>query len=320
MSTRTLLLTNGSPWLAQVARAQLGAGAPGAGDRGAGERSIVVWDASSWPSWMRAVPIPALRRRARIAARSSLSLAMLEAAVALAVRSLGPSGRAARSIAADLWLRGRLDRWAAARLTDELGVGVVVAPTLAARATFAAAHRLGLCTVLALDLPLLEDLHADLDRAAAAEPESAFLRNFRAGAQYVARQEAELRLADVIVVRGPAALARLANRGLAATTITPALGPGQRLGHDARGPLLLAGAGAARAGMIRAIAIARREGCALVARCGAAAEAHLEDPSVRWVSSTEGLHVRGVVSTSVCEAYPWECLAAEAAGIPVITR
>lgn len=312
MSTRTLLLTNGSPWLAQVARAQLGA-------QGA-EGGLVVWDASSWPRWMRAAPIAALHRRARGAARSSLSLAMLETAVALAVRCLGPSGRAARSIAADLWLRGRIDRWAAARLTEDLGVGVVVAPTLAARATFAAAHRLGLRTVLALDLPLLEDLHADLDRAAAAEPASAFLRNFRAEPQHVARQEAELRLADVIVVRGPAALARLALRGLVATTTEPALRPGQRLTHDAAGPLLLAGAATARAGMTRAIAIARREGRALAARRGGGTEAHHDDPIVRWIGRAEGLAVRAVVSTAVCEAYPWEVAAAEVAGIPVITR
>jgi hypothetical protein len=71
--------------------------------------------------------------------------------------------------------------------------------------------------------------------------------------------------------------------------------------------------------MTRAIHIARREGCALLARRGGGTEAYLEDPVVRWVGSTEGLAVRGVVSTSLCEAHPWEIVAAEAAGIPVIT-
>jgi hypothetical protein len=315
---RTLLLTNGSAWISQVGGSQVGGSQ--AARQARDEDSLVVWDASSWPAWMGAAPAEALRRRVRPADRASVSLALVEASIALGVRALGPSGRAARSIAADLWMRARIDRWGAARLSAAPRAEVVVAPSLAARETFAAAHRLGLHTVLALDLPLLKDLHADLDRAATDEPQSVYLRNFRAPPRHVARQEAELRLADTIVVRGPAALERLAHRGLAARVIVPALGPPQRLRHDPSAPLLLAGPGTARAGMTRAIGIARREGCPLLARRTEGTEAHLEDPIVRWVSSTEGLAVRGVVSTSICEAYPWESVAAEAAGIPVITR
>ncbi|MFY0574748.1 hypothetical protein ACN28S_10630 [Cystobacter fuscus] len=109
-----------------------------------------------------------------------------------------------RSAAATFSSRFLLREWVARAVAPLLpaGVEMVIAPSLCARELFAVARRRGARCVLVEDLPSLRQLHADLDEAASHHPEEAFLRNHRARAADVARQEAERVLADEIWVRG----------------------------------------------------------------------------------------------------------------------
>ncbi len=159
----------------------------------------------------------------------------------------------------DQRMRGRVvrraaaDRWAAHRLPQ--GVAAVIAPSLGARRTFAAARSRGIRTVLVEDLPGLRELHADLDAAAERWPDSSFLRRFRAPAPWIAAQEAERVLADLLVVTSAHAATRSPP---SARVVELDLGAGRVNGeHRYREParrVLLAGPAVARNGTNEALA------------------------------------------------------------------
>jgi hypothetical protein len=217
----------------------------------------------------------------------------------------------ARALVSGLNQRRMLGQWAVAALPSRPRHGVtVVAPSLAAREVFARAHQRGLRTALFLDLPHLLALHVDLDRAMLRFPEDGYLRHFRAPAWAIARQRAELELADEVLVRGD----------YAASAVTPRLRPQQQLAviapapsgpllaldRSAGAPLLLAGPAAGRSGFAIAAAAATAVGRPLLARRSAATEPHYLSaaayPAVRWLDG-ELPAVAAVLAPALCEAF-----------------
>jgi hypothetical protein len=296
------------------------------------ERATLV---APWalPALPRSLPIPARVRTAwgRRTVASSLphrtvglpGWALVEAALRVAAPSQ------AESLAARFALRRRLGQVMAALLPR--GIETVVAPSLAAREVFGEARRRGAKCVLVEDLPNLRRLHADLDEAAARHPDDRFLRNHRASASDVSRQEAERVLADEIWVRSECAMQWLLADGhprdrlralRAPIDIAPTAGRTGR--RDAERVALLAGPALTRSGLREALAA-------------------LEDlPQWRlWVRPTEGTpteHLRGhprleqvstpllqtldrvdvVIAPAWCECHPPELARAAQLRIPII--
>lgn len=225
----------------------------------------------------------------------------------------------ARALVSGLGQRRMLGHWAAAALPGRPRSGVtVIAPSLAAREVFARAQARGLRTALFLDLPHFLALHGDLDRAALRLPDDDYLRHFRAPAWAIARQRAELELADEVLVRGDYAASLVAPRlrpqqQLAVIAPAPS---GPRLAHDraAEAPLLLAGPASARGGFPIAAAAAARLGRPLLARRSPATEPRYLGPAVagapsgfanvRWLAEGEPLPpVAAVLAPALCESY-----------------
>ncbi|HEU0031345.1 MAG TPA: hypothetical protein VFQ53_11980 [Kofleriaceae bacterium] len=218
-----------------------------------------------------------------------------------------------RRYRAELALRVAIDHWAA-REVRRRRPRIVIAPTLAARRTLAAARAIGAKAILVVDLPLLRALHRDLDRAAEHWPERRFLRRFRAPSSAIARQDAERVLADLILVRGPYAHRLCLDDGIAASRLAMLpLAPGPRLARGHAGRLRLAGLAAARHGLDTALAAARMLGMTLVVRTGEGTEpANLADlPGV----ATDDAPVDAVICPAICEVYAPEL---RATGVPVI--
>lgn len=219
-------------------------------------------------------------------------------------------GATDRQYRAQFAARAALDALAARRLHS---ASMVISSSLAARRTFAAAHQLGPATVLLLDLPHLRTLHKDLDAASLAEPSSRFLRRFRASPRWVARQEAEIVLADLVLCRSSyaaAAIKTLARRiAICEPTSHATLTAG---GSD----ILLAGGATSRAGLLIAAEACARLGRRLLARrCDGTEIAR--HPAIHWLDGPPP-PVAAVVAPARCEAYPPEIRAALAAGIPVL--
>jgi hypothetical protein len=272
---------------------------------------IERWTPLAAPAWMRRIPGPigafARRRPGEHGAAGILACDAALRAWAGTATDRRYLGEFARRVMVDAW---------AAREVERRRPRVVIAGSLAARRTFAAARAIGATCVLALDVPLLRALHRDLDRAAAVWPERAFLRRFRAPSWAIARQEAERVLADLILVRGAYARslcladgipeARLAPLPLPAA---PAIAAPARRTHRIR----LAGLAAARHGIDTALAAARTLGATLVVRIGEGTEP--ADLASRPGVATDDAPVDAIVCPAVCETYAPEL---RATGIPVI--
>lgn len=247
------------------------------------------------------------------AERLPLRLRALGRAARTAGRVAALTSPGARALVSGLGQRRMLGHWAAAALPARPKSGVtVIAPSLAAREVFARAQARGLRTALFLDLPHFLALHGDLDRAALRLPEDDYLRHFRAPSWAIARQRAELELADEVLVRGDYAASVVAPRlrpqqQLAVIAPSPS---GPRLSHDrsSEAPLLLAGPAAARAGFPIAAAAAARLGRTLLVRRSAATEArYLASGAfgeVRWLAEGAPLPpVAAVLAPALCESY-----------------
>ncbi|MDC0711520.1 glycosyltransferase [Stigmatella sp. ncwal1] len=247
----------------------------------------------------------------------------VEAGLRLGARS------AAASFRARFALRRRVAQATAALLPE--GVETVVAPSLCARELFAAARRQGARCVLIEDLPFLRALHADLDEAAFRHPEESFLRNHRASAEDVARQEAERVLADECWVRSAFSRERLLRDGHASERIRdlhlPAVavsrGEAAQKEAEASPVALLAGPALARGGLREALAaLEARPGWHLWVRPTEGTDvAVLKHPRVQRVTEQVQRTLRGVdvvLAPSWCESHPSEVATAMAWGIPVI--
>jgi len=236
---------------------------------------------------------------------------------------------AAESFRSRFLLRRLVAQGVAPLLSPVARVETVVAPSLCAREVFAVARRRGARCVLVEDLPSLRHLHADLDEAAERHPEEAFLRNHRATAADVARQEAERVLADEIWVRGEFLRERLLAAGYSRERLRELRPLEARVPRvDARTGraervALLAGPALARGGLNEALEVIRaRPGWRLWVRPTEGTElGRLDHPQVTRVTeqtqrSLEG--VDAVLALSWCESHPAEVALAAARGIPVI--
>lgn len=240
-----------------------------------------------------------------------------------------------RSAARAFQARFTLREWVARGLAPLLpsGVETVVAPSLCAREIFAVARRQGARCVLLEDLPSLRALHADLDDAARHHPDESFLRNHRASAADVARQEAERVLADEIWVRGEFLRERLVASGHAPERLRAWTLPVEDVpSHIPRAPrtvgsadrvALLAGPALARGGLCEALAVLEaRPGWRLWVRPTEGTDPRpLKHPRVERVTAEAQHGLRGVdavLALSWCESYPREVASAVARGIPVI--
>lgn len=208
-------------------------------------------------------------------------------------------------------------------------VETVVAPSLCAREVFAVARRRGARCVLIEDLPSLRQLHADLDEAAERHPEEPFLRNHRASAADVARQEAERVLADEIWVRGDFLRERLRATGYAPERLRELRPREERVSptgpSEARAErvALLAGPALARGGLNEALAVleARPHWRLWVRPTEGTPPRRLEHPRVVRVTEARQRGLEGVdvvLALSWCESYPAELALAAARGVPII--
>jgi hypothetical protein len=163
--------------------------------------------------------------------------------------------------------------------------------------------------VLFMDLPIFAQLHADLDHAAERWPGDSFLRHFRAPAWAVARQRAELMLADHVIVRGHYAQQTVASLRSATSTIEicSATFPPLLVAIDRSksAPWLLPGPAAARSGFAIAAQAAHIAGRRLLAYRSDASEQRFADlPAVDWVSKQQSLPaIAGILAPSLCETY-----------------
>lgn len=240
---------------------------------------------------------------------------------------------------ARLWSRDRTDREMVARFALRRAVGelaarwlppdcdAVIAPSLAARNTFAAAARRNVATLLVEDVPSLRALHADLDAASARHPGALFLKRFRASPTVVAEQEAERVLARHVLVRGHFSRDLLGDRGGEAVLDLPAsVGATGRVVESRDGRptrVLLAGLAAARHGTFEALDAVRGLPVELLVRAGEGTEPRdlLGHPRVRSSTREERETLVGVdvvIAPSWCESHAPEVALAAAMGVPVV--
>ncbi len=261
--------------------------------------------------------------------RSLYGWAALEAGLRLTNRSTSEMFRARFAVR-------RLLAQVSAQLLPS-GVERVVAPSLCAREVFAVARARGARCVLVEDLPTLRALHADLDEAFERYPAEAFLRNHRASAEDVARQEAERLLADEVWVRSEFVRERLLAAGHSQDVIRElhpeeADGTVRRLEprprrqgrtRHAHRVALLAGPAVARNGLREALAAldSRPEWSLWVRPSEGTDRAMLEHPRVKQVTAEQQRSLKGVdvvLAPAWCESHPPELPRAVAKGIPVI--
>jgi hypothetical protein len=271
------------------------------------------WSPLAAPAWLARAPGAVGRYARRRGAPHDVDAPAL-LAVEAGLRAWA-GGATDRRYRIDFAMRAAIDAWAA-REVRRRRPRIVVAPSLAARRTFAAAREIGAATVLAVDVPLLRALHRDLDRAAAAWPARDFLRRFRAPSWAIARQDAERVMADLVVVRGAYARALCLADGVPAArlAILPGLPPrAVPVPRVATGRIRLAGLAAARHGVDTALAVAQLLGVTLVVRVGEGTEP--AELARRDGVAVDDDPVDAIVCPAICEAYPDEL---RAIGIPII--
>jgi len=274
---------------------------------------VELWAPLATPAWLARAPGLIGRYARRRHAPHDVAAPYL-LAVDAGLRAWA-RGRTDRRYQTDFALRAAIDAWAA-RCVRRRRPRVVIAPSLAARRTFAAARAIGAATVLAVDVPLLRALHRDLDRAAAVWPERGFLRRFRAPSRAIARQDAERVLADLVLVRGAYAHALCQADGIPAVRLAmlPAPPPpAWPLAIAPTGRIRLAGLAAARHGVDTALAVARALGHTLVVRVGEGTEP--ADLARRAGVAVDDGPVDAIIGPAICESYPAEL---RATGLPVI--
>lgn len=221
-------------------------------------------------------------------------------------------------LALSLELRRAFDALVATRAMAH--VTHVYAPSLCALGVFVKARHAE--RVLLLELPLLRDLHADLDAAALAVPGAAFLRNYRAKASFVVRQEEELVLSTRVLVTSRLTRQRLRKRGVAPRRLDVLAMPSRSwaLVCEQNGRnVLLAGTTASRFGLEVALAaIEALPELVLWARRGpGSSEPMLQHRQLRCFEGSPP-PVRAVIAPAWVESFAAETQAAFAANIPLI--
>ncbi len=275
------------------------------------------------PGWLLALrPNGPLSRRAvpRASAAEWPTASLAAELTAELALSAWASGHADRVLRASFLRRVWADRRAAPRITSDLSL--VVAPTLGGRRSLARARALGVATALVMDLPALRRLHHDLDTASARWPESQFLRRFRAPAGWIAQQEAEWALADVVVVRSDLAARLVAPAAASVALLSPltAVSPPTRPARH----VFLAGGSAARHGTFEVeqlLALCPELRVGLRVTEGTEPRRLVSHPRVTVVPGTREPLLAGidaVIALAWTEAEPRELALAARAGVPVV--
>ncbi|MBL8924291.1 MAG: hypothetical protein JNJ54_35915 [Myxococcaceae bacterium] len=221
-------------------------------------------------------------------------------------------------LALGLRIRQAVDEAVAALLPRT--VRAVFAPSIGAHRVFARTPRAE--HVLLMDLPVLRQLHADLDDAAEVLPRATFLENYRAPRALLVRQEEELVLASRVLVTSRYARQRLRSRGVPPARLGVLSMPARALQltpAPASPNVLLAGTTASRCGLELALeAIEQTRELVLWARRGpGSSAAALRHPRLRLVEGAPP-PVRCVVAPSWVEAHAPEAAAAVAVGVPLL--
>lgn len=283
---------------------------------------VVVWAPWAMPGWAQRAPGPVgafARRRQRPGDRGRLAWPIVDG-----VARAWAGDRVDRRHRLEQLERQVIDRGAAWWLARLPTVRAVVAPTGAARATFAAARQRGAVCALLVDGPWLRQLGDDLDRAAAALPDRARLRRYRAPRAAVVTQESEVALAAVVAVRGHAAADLARSLGAPRVCAVPTPPPPIDRAGPPRSPsvVCLAGGPTARAGLDVALALLARdpELCVRVRRGDPLDRAELPRHPRLVVTPTAAEAIAGagaVLAPSWCEAYPLEVALAAQRGVPI---
>ncbi len=258
-----------------------------------------------------------VRRRNRAALPSARNAPWFTAAELVA--RAWARGRTARTLANRTRLRALADFAAAAAIHRRARAPeLVVAPSLAARRTFAAAAQVGATTLLIEDLPDFDTLVDGLDALARQHPQAHFLRNHRPSARAHARQRAERWQADAIAVRG-----RVAWHRVGAGTVRvelPCASPPPSPASSGR-DVLFAGPPLARSGSVYLPALLEalphRTVRVLPGPCSEPTGL-LQHPRLRVHRSDDVEGIGVVLSLSPLESTPAPVARALAAGIPVV--
>ncbi|HUH05522.1 MAG TPA: hypothetical protein VML75_26190 [Kofleriaceae bacterium] len=309
---KILVLPEPSPWLQRAAFLSA-----------AGEELIVLAPWAVSERLLRRLPA---RLRARFGHRALDGARSVPGWTGVDAALRAWAGSAAHRLIQARLARRRLVDHLAARMIRQLGsaVDAVIAPTLGSHRAFAAAP-IAARRILVEDLPLLRELHRDLDRALAVHPSCAFLRRFRAPDSAIVRQETELALADELYTRSRYGAELHHARGRERSTVHPLRVPAVAASSAARadGPVLrpviqLAGLAAARTGAVEALALLEHlPEVWLMARMGDGTEptALLRHPRVIAPGSARA---DVVIAPAWCESVAPELERAVAAGVPVI--
>lgn len=233
--------------------------------------------------------------------------------------------KAARQFAGRFVTRAAVDRLVAAALRGGRwpGLSRVVAPSLCARRTFAAARARGMQCVLLEDAPDLLELSHRLDEQAARHPECPFLRNHRPKRRLIVDQRAERELAHAIGVRGAYGWDRLEARagnklfGLAVPL------PAPTAAVSMPGTVLLAGPPVGRSGTMHLHALADRlPNRRFIVAGGPDVEPHglFDHPRVHQATRVERERFEPAVILSLTsvESHPWEVRRAIGLGRPIV--
>jgi hypothetical protein len=224
-------------------------------------------------------------------------------------------GKTAATLRNRVLLRALADRACAFGLRRGRVPGLVVAPSLAARRTFAAAQRAHSRCLLLEDMPDFDSLVDGLDGLARAQPQASFLRNHRPKARDHARQRAERWQADAVAVRGRIGWHRV---GAAKTRVQlpfVQLPPPHQRGTE----VAFAGPPLARAGSTMLLPLLdARPDLHIRVQPGPRSEpaALLQHPRVRVDASLDG--AGAVLSLGPLESHPRPVLEALQRGIPVV--
>lgn len=225
-------------------------------------------------------------------------------------------GKAARTFAARFRMRALVDRLAA-REVRRRAPALLLAPSLAARRTFAAAASHPTRCILIEDLPDLDHLVDGLDELAHAHPNASFLRNHRPRFADHVDQRAERLQAHAIAVRGAVALDRLqAKRCVALPTAPSTVTPTKR-----GSTVLLAGPAVARSGTLhlRALLDAMPELTVRIQPAERLEPAWLRnDARVQLDPAISFVDVGAVLSLASLESHPRAVARATHHAIPVV--
>ena len=231
----------------------------------------------------------------------------------------GATARLTEPLALKVSVRRALDAVVAACVTSE--VTEIVAPSLAAQRTFARLR--GAQRVLMVDLPMLRELHEDLDCAARALPRCEYLRHHRASQAVLVQQLEECQLATRVLVRNRFAGRIVKQVGVDAEPMATAGEPEEPLLRAMAGGerVLLAGSTASRHGLeVALVAMACLPQVQLVARFSVGSDtSSLKHPRLTVLQRDEPLPpVSCVWAPSWVESTPNEVVAAARAKIAVV--